>query len=201
MTTVVFDGVTLAADSQSNSHQSGKPHTCPHCVGELDVTHSHAEKITVPSRPVMFKRQKVVAWGAAGTLKAMQALGDALLNGIPLPTAHAMIKKAAGQLGCSFLIVTEDSCWNVVSNGEGVKVNEVTEFPVALGSGTPAALFAGKYLGWTAFGAVGAALYSDKFTGGSIHSYVCRPPEGEALADKVSIHSWSEEELRATIAE
>lgn len=200
MTTVVFDGITLAADSQGNYHQHGQPHTCPHCVGELKVTHSDVNKLVVPTRKVMFRQQRVVAWAAAGTWNAMQAMGDALFNGVNLVTAHAIIKKAGGKHDCDMLIVTEESCWVVKCNA-AIVITEATEFPVGVGSGSPAAIFACKYLGWTAFGGVGAAMYSDKATGGRIHSYVCRPEEGTLLAPSFSIHEWSEEELRATITE
>lgn len=199
MTTVVFDGKYLAGDTQVTHHSHcNSDKSCPDCKRSLDRMYSSVKKIAVPQkRDVKFKGQAVVAMGGAGNLKTMQALCHAIENNIEPNVAYLLIKKSGGVLDASVLVVTDVACWRI-NTKDRLKVEEVTKFPVAIGSGLPLALFACEYLGMTAFGAVGAALLSDPATGGDIHYVDCRPEDGEVW---IKSDTWSEQEMRDHLKE
>ena len=199
MTTAVFDGKYLAADTRVTSRMPEMDRCCPSCDKEINKTYGVVRKLAVPpSGKAMFRGQKTVAWAGAGILKTMKAFSRALDKNMPLEDVHNVIKMAGGSLDCSILVVTEESCWQIEVR-DTLTVTEVKEFPVAIGSGLPVALFACKYLNMTAFGAVGAASLSDPSTGGAIHYVDCRPEDGEA--PRMQSDTWSDQEMRDHLKE
>jgi hypothetical protein len=187
----------LAGDSRASFFQNGKVHNCQHCEGELKVTHSTAKKLFLGTEKTEFRGQKVLAWGGSGVYDAMLAYTEGLLNGVDLEIVHKIAAKVGGRIGCDLIIVTDVSCWHVESTTAKLVIEEVTKFPFAIGSGKPAAYLACKFLGTTAFGAVGAATHSDLGTGGKINYVLCRE---ETFDRKIHVDTWSEAELRQHIA-
>lgn len=199
MTTAVFDGKYLAADTRVTSSIPEMDRSCPSCEKEIEHTHGVVKKLALPpSGKAVFQGQKVIAYAGAGSLKSMRAYSRALDKNLPLADVHNIIKLAGGTNDCSIIVVTEESCWKV-STHSCLSIKEVTEFPIAIGSGLPLALFACNYLNMTAFGAVGAACMSDPGTGGAIHYVDCRPAEGEPY--RVQSDTWSDQEMRDHLKE
>lgn len=199
MTTAVFDGKYLAADTRVTSSIPEMDRSCPSCEKEITKTHGIVKKLaTPPSGKAVFKDQKVIAYAGAGSLKSMRAYSRALDKNLPLEDVHNIIKIAGGMNDCSVIVVTEQSCW-LVGTHQALTIKEVTEFPVVIGSGGAAALFACKYLNMTAFGAVGAASLSDPATGGAIHYVDCRPEDGEV--PRIQSDTWSDQEMRDHLKE
>lgn len=192
MTTVVFDGYMLAGDTKATYTQNGELQNCPSCDHSLDKTVGWLSKLRVPKEPVEFKGSKVVVMAGAGGYLAFQPVFDAIEQGMDLAQVHGLIKKAKGMTNYSILVVTEATCWMISGHTKFI-CNEVTQFPVAIGSGSEVAKFAWTFLGVGAFGAVGAALHADPATGGKIEYIVCRPEEGEEI--KLQKDTWSEQEM------
>lgn len=198
MTTIVFDGSMLAGDTRSSFFQNGKSHNCQHCEGELKVTHSSVKKLFLGTEKNVFRGQKVLAWGGSGVYDAILTYTEGFLNGVDPEVTHKIAAKAGGRIGCDIIIVTDVSCWHLDSTSAKLVIEEVTKFPFTIGSGKPAAYLACKFLGASAFGAVGAAIHSDLGTGGKINYVLCRE---EVWERKIHVDTWSEEELREHIKE
>lgn len=199
MTTAVFDGKYLAADTRVTSSIPEMHRSCPSCEKEICKTHGVVKKLAMPpSGKAFLNGQKIIAYAGAGSLKSMRAYSRALDKSLPLEDVHNIIKIAGGMNDCSVIVVTEQSCW-LVTTYQALTVKEVTEFPVAIGSGLPLALFACNYLNMMAFGAVGAASMGDPSTGGDIHYVDCRPDGGEPY--RVQSDTWSDQEMRDHLKE
>jgi hypothetical protein len=201
MTTVVYDGTTLATDSQ-NTGRGKTEHHCPKCTTNLYTTHSFRNKVRNPhgGKSITFHGEPIVAWASAGDLPLIKAIDTAISNHIDVHIAVSLISTSAGshpryQAGCSTIIVGVSKVWKIKIDGRVCKVEEVTEFPVIIGSGSSAARVAIKRLGLTAVGAVGVAIDSDNGTGGEINYIDCTAPDSKVLhymwteADTVELFS------------
>jgi hypothetical protein len=203
MTTIVYDGTTLASDSQTTgSNPRMAKSSCPSCKSALTETHSFRNKIQVPKlrKTVMFHGEQVVAWASAGSLEVIQALDIALHNGIDVHHAANMIGLAnhsspvKGGPSCSTIIVGKTKTWLLNITGLKCNVKEVDKLPCVVGSGSSAARFALNRLNLNAIGAVAAAMDSDTGSGGDINYIDCTVED-----PAVQHYSWTEEDTAELI--
>lgn len=197
MTTVAYDGYTLAADAQGTKDNSagGK---CPHCAGEVHETHHMRCKVVHPRNnlELTFNDQKIIAWAGAGDANLIEALGTALKAKIPIEEAARIL--SAFQRGlkrtasCTILLVTDQSVWSIKCSAFfAITVKEITEFPYAIGSGSPAARLAMRRYGLSAMAAVALAIDNDQYTGGTVSYIQCR----NTTEHKVESYNYTEEDI------
>jgi len=181
MTTVVFDGKLLAADSQST--RSAKPGShCLKCHEKVDATATFTNKIKKPDlkKPLLFNGQTVVAWAGAGAVPMIHAMDYAMEHGVCLHQAARLIAISQADSRCkcrasaSMLVVTTTSAWRIRITGHTVTIVETGDNPEVIGSGTPAAHFALRFLNANAIVAVAAAIEGDKGSSGPINYVNCR---------------------------
>lgn len=179
MTTVVFDGVTLAADSQRSrgTGSVGERH-CIHCKETINATASFVEKLQVPKKAVTFKGERIVAIATAGTVSLTQGIVHAIFTEMDLDTAIELMKATTVE-GQSLptgtvLVLTKESFFELKM---GVKhkftVKKITKFPYFAGSGADVAKCGMEMLGLNAAKAVQLARQYDKATGGEVR-YIAR---------------------------
>jgi hypothetical protein len=180
MTTVVFDGVTLAADSQRSrgaGSSTGERH-CLHCKEPVNATASFVEKLQVPKKPVNFEGERVVAVATAGTVNLTQGILHAIFTEMDLNVAIDLLKATTTE-GQSLptgtvLVLTKESFFEVKM---GIKhkftVKKITKFPYFAGSGADVARCGMEMLGLDAAKAVQLARQYDKATGGEVR-YIAR---------------------------
>lgn len=176
MTTVVYDGNILAADSQSTKRQRSGSH-CPDCNTNLTSTHRFRNKIRNghSKKIIKFNDEVVKAWASAGNVPTILALDVAITNNVDIHVAVSMLnwgdkgEMHSHQVGCSTIIIGEKSVWKMIIDGQSLKIELVKEFPVIVGSGSSVASLAIKRLGLNAIGALALAIDSDKYSGGNIN--------------------------------
>lgn len=179
MTTVVFDGVMLAADTRgTRSIVPGT--TCPSCNEGLGHVHGDCKKLWLGRADTKFRGEKVIAWGGAGAEPAMVGISTAIQENMDLDQAIKVAyringgNEKQGHLTCTILMVTETKVYILTVGKMTVKVKEQTQLPVSIGSGKGVAEFAIRYFDLTAFGGVAAAMRTDDATGGDIDYVICR---------------------------
>lgn len=153
MTTIAFDGKTLAADKQTTQ-------------GSCRLT-LEAEKIfqVAQADPWFVMGQRVAAFGVAGTLQGSHYVREAMLSATGLDVKTTFPKGVV----VTWLAVTEDGNVYVGGQYEDDDVAWLTKVtaPIAIGSGCEYALGA-MAAGVTAVGAVEIAARFDVNTGGEI---------------------------------
>lgn len=199
MTTVVFDGEFLATDSQStrtvNAGVVSGEH-CSKCSGELERTLSYRNKIVTP-KDATFNGERVIALAAAGAKPASDGLIHAIIKNVDVNVAMKIAGSFHGSgcgchmPKCTILIVCETKVWILTSGKVRTTLKEVTEFPVAIGTGGNVARFAIKRLGYNAIGGVACAIDVDDGSGGNINYVNCR--DGSDKPESVTIE-WSTKE-------
>lgn len=177
MTTVVFDGNVLASDSQSTRKAFGmstmEDH-CPSCDEGLKKVHSFRNKVVCP-RGASFNGEMVIAMAGAGEKPAIEGVIKAVSKGIDIKTAIDLVHTFShSSMRCTVLVVCEKRVWKIRIDGRRPTVEEVTKFPVAIGTGANAALFAMRHLGFNAVGGVLAGIDVDESSGGAVNHIECR---------------------------
>lgn len=193
MTTVAFDGVTLAVDSQT-TQLSGIEGHCPSCDDHITRTHRYGYKLCVPraAQKIHFKDQEVVAWSGTGMSKIIGAATRALRRGFDLLEALELIRAYANHMGDSeIIIVTAVTVWQLSVSQKETKVIEVTKYPAAWGSGCPAARLAMNRLGLSAPAAVALAIDSDTYSGGAVRYTDCR----NDVNGEIQSYTYTEEDI------
>lgn len=168
MTTVVFDGTYLSADSKRSLRSRGS-FKCSECDSEYDHTYNHTAKLEI-HKNVKFKDQAVIASAVCGQVGVGNTLRLALNNHIDMNLAIKIMSGGGhGKLSTAVLVVLTDvSLWEVKYD-DGLTVKEITKFPYAVGTGGSAALLAIKALNKRAPEAVEQAITVDQFSGGTVH--------------------------------
>jgi len=178
MTTVVFDGVTLAADSQRSRGMGSGDRHCVHCKESINATASFVEKLQVPKKAVSFQGERVVAVATAGTVNLTQGLVHAIFTGMDLDAAIELLKATTTENQTlptgTVLVLTKESFFELKM---GIKhkftVKKITKFPYFAGSGADVARCGMDMLGLSAAKAVQLARQYDKATGGEVR-YIAR---------------------------
>lgn len=196
MTTIAWDGIYLAADSQSTRDFPGTGH-CEHCNESLSKTVNSVRKILVPSEKdnVFFREQKLIAVGGAGDSGFVGLYRMGIINNVPLGTiytmAHELHKNKANTPTAVLLVVTDVAVWEVRHTKFQARAEEITQVPYAIGTGDAAAMLAMKRLGLTAMAAVGCAIDVDPFSGGEVSYVSCR----DEVSSKVQKYKWTPEDI------
>lgn len=146
MTTIVFDGHYLAADTRYTlgldlpTRQRGEA-LCPHCDQRIKHTHSVACKIFVPNKKVMFKGSRIIATAGAGYDSISRFITELLFTH---PEPFSMLFQLPKQLeknSTKVLVLTEQKAYTINNFGN---VTEVKKLPFTMGSGAQAAELALK---------------------------------------------------------
>jgi hypothetical protein len=179
MTTIAFDGVTLAADSQSTRQLPSKD-KCMSCDVELTGTKRDVTKVNYyPRLTITFQGEPVIAWAGAGNAPLIEMFSEGLRQGVEIKAIGKMAAKVNAermtQPTMTMLVVTAFTCYEVQYHFRmGAQVKEITKFPYSIGSGSKAALLAMKRLGFTAPAAVACGIDVDPHSGGEVCYVNCR---------------------------
>lgn len=172
MTTVVYDGETLAADTQSTSKSDGT--LCGRCGEDsVDRIRTNVRKIWLVKKR---EGNKILAWAGSGRLNYLDAIARAINNGIDpktfLESLMPLVGPGSGINGNLLYITTEvpHRAYKISYEGRDVREEEITGKVTAIGSGTPAALGAHQWLGANAVEMVAMAIDSDIYSGGNVTS-------------------------------
>jgi hypothetical protein len=169
MTTVAYDGKTLAADSRAT--YQGDNHTCVNCAHEGPARKEDATKLTLMTGMVKFRDEKVLAVGQAGSQVLSRDLIKVLQSGEDLEQTYKhfrMFGARAVANKSSLIIVTVKSVY-VVKAEEKMDVKKYTRNElVSIGSGKVGALMSMNMMGRTAAAAVTDVKQFDEATGGPV---------------------------------
>lgn len=201
MTTVVFDGITLASDSQTTASltRSLTSQHCPGCDEPLNKMHSFRNKLVIGYRKqITFRDEIVIAYAGSGSVGMIKALGHALEKGIALQEVAAMVNMVSGRLNehngqgdASLLIVGQKTVWRVNVERNSTAIEKITKFPVAIGSGGKLALMGINRLGFNSVGGIACAIDGDDASGGNINYYNCRE---KVLEETISCYPWTKKD-------
>lgn len=162
MTTIAWDGHTLAADSQST-------------LGDL-ICSLKEQKIYYPPNGVEWRvnAEKILAVGTAGDCGAEFELQEKLANGITYATEFSTA------FGFSAIAICgTNRAYLISSKEDSARISLSLQIdPYASGSGATVAITA-MHLGKCAVDAVHTAIEMDVYSGGLVHWYqVSKPEEG-----------------------
>lgn len=178
MTSVVYDGKTLAADSRiTNTSGHVRKHTCTSCGDHTEVVSDEAQKLHVNNDGKWtFRGEKIIGLAAAGASVFIGKIVDAIKSkeDIELIYKNYKVIDGTGGYSASFLIVTEKKVYKLATNNKAfdVEIFERNEF-VAIGSGSKAAEMAFKLTNASAVELINMAMSVDDMTGGKIHYVDC----------------------------
>jgi hypothetical protein len=187
MTTCVYDGKFLAADSRSTSGNStNKPYKCVHCGEEGARVNDECIKIYGDFGSRFYRKETIVAMAGAGSSRDIEKVVDIVRKGEDLDEIYRvmeLVREGTPAFSVSFLIVTDQAVYRLKNNPETRKL-AVKRFnrdeKVAIGSGLLVAEFSMKALGLNAAQAVMAASVADDGTGGTLYWVDCEQPVGKA---------------------
>lgn len=177
MTTVVFDGKVLAADSKRRvvRKKKGDVENCSSCNEPIYDTVKSAVKIKLAPEGVKYKGDVVVAVATIGSGNCSSGLQEALFNNFDLHDAvrYALAFTAANRFSAyegGLVILTKKKLFEAIVSDSSLRVTEITKFPYAVGTGSQAALVAMNYMGFTAVESVMVAIDTDQYSGGDVYS-------------------------------
>jgi len=139
MTSVVFDGKFLAADTR-HVHELDYNETgmCPHCRKAVTRLFYSATKILTPKTKVYFNNSRIIAVSGSGLWSTISAIFRVLETGLCSDTVylHKLLKavnihKEIDDYSTT-LILTEDAVYLV----EKLKCKQIHKLPITLGSGS-----------------------------------------------------------------
>jgi hypothetical protein len=196
MTTIAWDGTTLAADSQE-THRAplrGKCTNCDHEVGNLKTT---ITKIQLPKTPVLFNGSPMLAWAGAGNGSLIDLYGVGINEGIAIDVLGRMACKVflerTTKPSMTLVVVTDDTVWQVMWDQRvGSMMKEITEIPYSVGSGSKAAMLAMKRLGLSAMAATACGIDVDPHSSGEVCYVHCR---GEERDDALLRYTYTEADM------
>lgn len=195
MTTIVFDSKILAADSQRSRSTGTGDHArhCPSCKEEIHMTAGFVEKLRVPSKPVKFRDERIIAVATAGAVNVTAPVAHALFAGLDLEPSFALIKasftEASGMPGGTVVILTKTKFYEIKSTQkQGFTIKEITKFPYTAGTGSQVARVGMDMLGLNAAQAVQLARQYDKATGGEVR-YIARRGGVESIGVDAKIET------------
>jgi len=176
MTTVVFDGKILAADTLAVYTHDESDRFCLTCNTCTEEVGSDFSKIHLYDGKVTYKEQVVIATACLGSAIVSKALDKSLelgqLNEETLEIVFRFLRKRNEVCDGTLAIWTHESFWVVrVIDGKYTET-QVTEFPWEGGSGGYAAMTTIKYMGLNATDAVAIAADIDYHSGGPVESVV-----------------------------
>jgi hypothetical protein len=185
MTTVVFDGKILAADSRCTVFHNTTEEVCTNCATSANRTIKSYVKLRVPKKPVKFKGQTVAAVTGAGATDWTHGILHCIENELDIAatlTAMSMFVANTSRPRLVFsgrvMVVTVDgACWLLETEGNKLKETEIKEFPISIGSGSKAAMTAIKFMGLSPVEAVMVASDIDESTGGDVSWISLDAPE------------------------
>lgn len=186
MTTIAWDGTTLAADSKESCNKPTRDH-CDHCNNRINSVYREVTKIQLPKRPgILFRGQELVAWAGSGNGPIIEMYGVGLRDGVDILTigrmANSVYRERHVKPHLTLLVITTESAYQVTwAENAGSIVKEITTIPYSIGSGSKAATLAMKRLGLTAMAAVACAIDVDPSSGGDVCYVHCRGEQERTL--------------------
>ena len=181
MTTVVFDGEMLATDSRvSKTYFNSNDDVCNKCHQiHTGVYHDDATKIHL-FKGIEISDETIIALAGSGHDYIIHAMTKALLSTTSILKGFEVIS-ASTTNGCAdCILITDKNTYTVHIDGDGVSIEVVKEFPIAVGSGASAALMA-MHLNeeCNPIDAIICASKVDNGTGGCIRYFVVGDEDGK----------------------
>jgi hypothetical protein len=201
MTTLVFDGRIIAADSRSSMPEQKHAHEdsdvkriCLHCEKSAWTGTDSMVKLVVGSKS-QWEGERIIAAATAGTSKDCNVLRSLLLLDHDIRRvwdARSILadKSESNSFSASMLVVTQTKLWSVEFRGSSIRSFEhPRNLPFAMGSGKDAALLAMTSFGANAVNAVWSARAIDPATGGPVRWFDTSEfnPDDEKTKYKVQV--------------
>lgn len=180
MTTIVYDGNSLAADSRA----TGRPlHICEHCENASPMRTNASKKIhTNFTATTLFRKERVIAVGGSGSVRELSGALELLRREIDIESVYKGLVSWQGatkrntfsdEVSFALLIVTEKTLFKFdMSHNTLLITRHVLSDKMAIGSGSKAALTWLSFPGINSALAVYGASLVDKGTGGDITQLV-----------------------------
>lgn len=189
MTTVAWDGKTLASDSLvtiTDTNWDNSPQMCPECDHDLRRTHGVRVKIVDLRKSEIFVNgSRCLALGSSGGLTALKIVKSLLEMCSNIKLSNELrfldaVKSPLKKYTSEHLLICEDK---VIRLGITPSSETITDYPLdsklSIGTGSSAALAAMKVFGGHAVDAVDLARFVDEYTGGAINCFDVFSPESE----------------------
>lgn len=177
MTTIVFDGKTLAVDSQTTSARPTQPgQKCGHCQKDLKVI-KHTDKLRFPKEVVDFQGEHVLVVTGAGRRSWTNGIFRAICSETDLTKLGYILSgfddepdnRLLNQLDGEALVLTvTGKLWSIRQKRGEIKTTQITEFPYHAGSGSDVTKVAIGYMGLGVLDAVALAVEIDSASGGRV---------------------------------
>lgn len=176
MTTVVFDGKMLAADTRC-SHDNHGGAACVKCGDRSDRVEDTFEKIFLyPPQSVKFQGEYVIASTGTGASSVVKALDNVVRKEFDLDTVGCLSRwLSGGDATGTLVILTEQNLFTLRLDQKKFVVVKNEGQTYCGGSGKNAAALTLKMMDGNAIEAVAAAAQVDVGTGGEIR-YIIKPP-------------------------
>lgn len=171
MTTVVWDGQTLAVDTQTTVSSIRGADNCNQCGKNSNHREFNDSKLTVGyPKTSKFRGEQVLATAALGDHEFCVTLVAQLKQGrdIELQIKSAEQLDLLGNVQAALVILTELDIWEFDINTGTLEVICHDDKPLALGSGRSLARMALNDLSGSAVGIIEAAIKHDDYTGGDV---------------------------------
>jgi hypothetical protein len=196
MTTIAWDGATLAADSWE-SRRAPTRGKCSNCEQEVGRLKSTITKIQLPKHPVLFNGSPLLALAGAGNGSLIDLYAVGINEGIGADVLGRMACKVFEERptkpSMSLVVITDATAWEIMWDQRvGTMLKEITQIPYSVGSGSKAAMLAMKRLGLTAMAAVACGIDVDPSSGGEVCYVHCR---GEEKADALLRYTYTEADV------
>lgn len=170
MTTVAYDGKTIAADSRITTHN--KRHTCIKCNTTDKARLDESIKIVL-ARGKTFRGEKILGIGRAGSVSVTQDLIKVIRTGVDIEVAYKHFRMFGVELSGSshLLIVTDKSVFHITVDDEPeMKIERFErDVKIAIGHGRMGALVAMNSMGKSAADAIIEVSKFDDSTGGPVN--------------------------------
>lgn len=178
MTTVVFDGFTLAADMRGSIDET--KHDCIHC-GKLTVKHDDKnDKIIIPKNDVYFEKEKILAITISGKALYLTAIRKLIVkcNDFSFITDSIIsLINPSDVMSLHIFLLLENTFTVINFNGRRNKVSTDT-YPIndetffSMGSGKPYAFVARQEMNMNAVEAIEFASKYDPATSKATTKFV-----------------------------
>lgn len=170
MTTVAYDGKTMAADSRLT--YSGRKHTCKDCKATNQAILDESIKIVL-ARGKSFRGEKILAIGRAGATHLTSDLIKVLRSDEDFEQTYKHFRMFQTEINATadLLVVTEKSLFHVRAENDPAMVitRHERDVKIAIGSGRIGALVAMKTIGTSAANAIVEVSKHDNGTGGPVN--------------------------------
>lgn len=169
MTTIVFDGTTLAADTLGTNTKS--KHFCKDCDKVINKQ-TRIKKILIVESGATYSNSKILAIAGAGHFKITSVITNILMNEEHPTKVINTINKYTKTFSEGYgivVVLTEKGFHEMAIEDGSITYKRITKFPYAIGSGGKAALMAMKLQEVSPMEAIKLTSIIDEYTGKTVH--------------------------------